>query len=207
MDCVEAFHWSLGLISKMLVRTTQEGSTIVMKAINSNSAKALWKAISCAPSGERSDWQLLIQVGTRSISPLAWSIESGALESAQAIILDLLTFRADREALSCLFWSPYCWLLPVGSASSSTISKTLPVSTKDRFPSPDGHGILVMASGRLCSLGYATGHLSFVFLALLLIRLLSFALVIDLAVLFTKVSASVLSAFGCSQRSAFSCLL
>ena len=36
MDCVESFRWSLGLISKMLVRTIQEGSTIVMKAINSN---------------------------------------------------------------------------------------------------------------------------------------------------------------------------
>ena len=37
MDCVEAFHWALGLISKMLVRTTQEGSTIVIKAINFSS--------------------------------------------------------------------------------------------------------------------------------------------------------------------------
>ena len=46
MDCVEAFHWSLGLISKMLVRTTQEGSTIVIKAIDSSSAKALQKALS-----------------------------------------------------------------------------------------------------------------------------------------------------------------
>merc|ERR1711988_434639 len=73
------------------------GSTIVMKAINTNSAKQLRKAISCAPRGERADWMLTIQVGTQSISPLAWSIESGALESAEAIILDLLTFRADRD--------------------------------------------------------------------------------------------------------------
>jgi len=108
MDCIEAFRWSLGLISKMLVRTIQEGSTIVMKAINSNSAKALRKAISCAPRGDRSDWQLLIQVGTRSISPLAWSIESGALESAQAIIPDLMTFRADCKGLSCLFLFGCC---------------------------------------------------------------------------------------------------
>merc|ERR1712159_856941 len=97
MDCVESFRWSLGLIAKMLVRTIQEGSTIVMKAINTNSAKQLRKAISCAPRGERSDWMLTIQVGTQSISPLAWSIESGALESAEAIIQDLLTFRADRD--------------------------------------------------------------------------------------------------------------
>ena len=68
-----------------------------MKAINTNNAKALRKAVSCAPRGERADWMLTIQVGTQSISPLAWSIESGALESAQAIILDLLTFRADRD--------------------------------------------------------------------------------------------------------------
>merc|ERR1719359_1221619 len=97
MTCVEAFRWSLGLIAKMLVRTIQEGSTIVMKAINSNNAKQLKKAIGCAPRGERSQWMLMIQVGTQSISPLAWSIESGALESALAIIQDLLTFRADRD--------------------------------------------------------------------------------------------------------------
>merc|ERR1719379_2997739 len=97
MDCIESFRWSLGLIAKMLVRTIQEGSTIVMKAINTNNAKSLRKAISCAPRGERADWMLTIQVGTQSISPLAWSIESGALESAEAIINDLLTFRADRD--------------------------------------------------------------------------------------------------------------
>merc|ERR1719449_45355 len=97
MDAVESFRWSLGLIAKMLVRTIQEGSTIVMKAINTNNAKQLKKAIGCAPRGERSDWMLTIQVGTQSISPLAWSIESGALESAEAIIRDLLTFRADRD--------------------------------------------------------------------------------------------------------------
>merc|ERR1719183_1363230 len=35
---VESFRWSLGLVAKMLVRTITEGSTIVMKAINANSA-------------------------------------------------------------------------------------------------------------------------------------------------------------------------
>ncbi len=47
-----AFGWSLGLISRMLVRTILEGSTIVMKAINSNSRKQLKKAVSCAPRGK-----------------------------------------------------------------------------------------------------------------------------------------------------------
>jgi len=32
----------------------------------------------------------------------------------------------------------------------------------DRFVFPDGHGIIMMASGRLCNLGCATGHPSFV---------------------------------------------
>jgi hypothetical protein len=68
-----------------------------MKAINSNSQKTLRKAISCAPRGERSNWMLLVQVGTQNISPLAWSVESGNFDSAVAIINDLLTFRADRD--------------------------------------------------------------------------------------------------------------
>mmetsp|Transcript_41104 Transcript_41104/g.76493 ORF Transcript_41104/g.76493 Transcript_41104/m.76493 type:complete len:1133 (-) Transcript_41104:34-3432(-) len=94
---VESFRWSLGLISKMLVRTITEGCTIVMKAINNNSQKAMRRSIACAPRGERADWMLIVQVGTRSISPLAWSLESGNLEAATAIIKDLLTFRADRD--------------------------------------------------------------------------------------------------------------
>ena len=32
----------------------------------------------------------------------------------------------------------------------------------DRFEFPDGHGIIVLASGRLLNLGCATGHPSFV---------------------------------------------
>ena len=79
------------------VRTITEGSTIVMKAINTNSVKQLKKAVGCAPRGERAGWMLLVQVGTQSISPLAWSLESGKVESALAIISDLLTFRADRD--------------------------------------------------------------------------------------------------------------
>jgi hemoglobin-like flavoprotein len=94
---IEAFRWSLGLIAKILVRTITEGSTIVMKAINANSAKLLVKAASCAPRDSRATWLLLIEVGSQKISPLIWAIESGSLEAAGAIIKDLLTIRADRE--------------------------------------------------------------------------------------------------------------
>jgi hemoglobin-like flavoprotein/uncharacterized membrane protein YgcG len=96
-NAVEAYRWSLGLIGKIMVRTITEGSTICMKAINTNNAKQLKKAIGCAPRGERATWLLLVQVGTQNISPLYWSIESGALEAAQTIIEDLLAFRADRD--------------------------------------------------------------------------------------------------------------
>jgi len=40
---------------------------------------------------------LNITVGTQSISPLMWSIESGALDAARAMLFDLLTIRADRD--------------------------------------------------------------------------------------------------------------
>eukprot|EP00929_Paragymnodinium_shiwhaense_P042210 TRINITY_DN2187_c0_g1_i4.p1 TRINITY_DN2187_c0_g1~~TRINITY_DN2187_c0_g1_i4.p1 ORF type:complete len:1140 (+),score=240.24 TRINITY_DN2187_c0_g1_i4:69-3488(+) len=96
-DAVEGFRWALALVAKMLVRTILEGSTIVMKAINNNSVKTLQKAISCAPRGERAMWMLMIKVGTQDISPLVWSIQSGALESTQAMLQDLLTIRADRD--------------------------------------------------------------------------------------------------------------
>merc|ERR1719401_3311662 len=93
----EAFRWSLSLISRILTRVINEGSTIVMKAINANSSKQLKKAVSCAPRGKRAAWMLNIQVGTQSISPLMWAIETGSLEAAGAILDDLLTIRADRE--------------------------------------------------------------------------------------------------------------
>uniref|UniRef100_A0A7S4RT41 Globin domain-containing protein n=1 Tax=Alexandrium monilatum TaxID=311494 RepID=A0A7S4RT41_9DINO len=93
----EAFRWSLGLVSRILTRVINEGSTIVMKAINQNSAKLLRKAVACAPRGKRALWMLNIQVGTQSISPLLWAIEAGSLEAAKAIIVDLLTIRADRD--------------------------------------------------------------------------------------------------------------
>jgi len=93
----EAFRWSLSLISRILTRVINEGSTIVMKAINANSAKQLKKAVGCAPRGKRTLWMLNVQVGTQSISPLMWAIETGSLEAAKAIIVDLLTIRADRD--------------------------------------------------------------------------------------------------------------
>jgi len=96
-NCIDGFQWSIGLVAKSLVRTILEGSTIVMKAINVNSKRSMVKAISVAPRGERSSWMLLIQVGTQNISPLAWAIESGSLQSASIMIKDLLTFRADRD--------------------------------------------------------------------------------------------------------------
>jgi len=93
----EAFRWSLGLISRILVRVINEGSTIVMKAINANSGKQLRKAVGCAPRGKRALWMLNVQVGTQSISPFMWAIETGSLDAAKAMIIDLLTIRADRD--------------------------------------------------------------------------------------------------------------
>lgn len=93
----ESFAWSVGIISRMLVRTIKEGSTIVMKAINQNDKELLRSALSCAPRGARAEWVLTISVGTQSISPLLWAVESGTWKAAELIIEDLLTIRADRE--------------------------------------------------------------------------------------------------------------
>ena len=49
-------------------------------------------AYNTSPSG----W-LNSQVGTQSISPLLWAVESGTWKAAELIIEDLLTIRADRE--------------------------------------------------------------------------------------------------------------
>ncbi|CAK0807291.1 unnamed protein product [Prorocentrum cordatum] len=94
---IEAARWSLNLICKMLVRTINEGSTLVMKAINANSVKQLRKAISVATRRGRSQSMLNIQVGRHAISPLDWALQSGSLDAARAILEDLLTIRADRE--------------------------------------------------------------------------------------------------------------
>mmetsp|Transcript_105817 Transcript_105817/g.306087 ORF Transcript_105817/g.306087 Transcript_105817/m.306087 type:complete len:1164 (-) Transcript_105817:65-3556(-) len=93
----DAFAWSLSLIARILTRVIDEGSTIVMKAINVNSTSQLRKALDCAPRGQRAAWMLTIQVGTQSISPLLWAIEAGSIDAAKGILEDLLTIRADRE--------------------------------------------------------------------------------------------------------------
>lgn len=93
----ESFRWSLGLISRILVRTITEGSTIVMLAINVNSARQLRRAVVHAPRGSRAAWMLSVQVGTESISPLYIALERGSLEAAGAVLEDLLTIRADRD--------------------------------------------------------------------------------------------------------------
>ena len=79
------------------MRTLVEGSTVVMQAINTNIEKNLRRAISVAPRGKRAMELLKITVGTQSISPLYWAIESGSLICAQAMLEDLLTIRADRD--------------------------------------------------------------------------------------------------------------
>ena len=77
-------------------RTITEGSTIVVKAIDTNSVEQLREAFQCAPQGEHAHRMLKVQAGTQSITPLYWSVRSGAVESASVIICDCLTFLADR---------------------------------------------------------------------------------------------------------------
>ncbi|CAJ1397198.1 unnamed protein product [Effrenium voratum] len=93
----EGFNWALTLVAKILTRTCLEGSTIVMKAINTNQESVLRRAISIAPRAKRAMELLEIRVGTESISPFYWAVESGSLNSARAMIEDLLTIRADRD--------------------------------------------------------------------------------------------------------------
>ena len=50
-EAVESFGWSLALVSKILIRTVTEGSTIVMKAVNNNSVKNLKKAVTNVIAG------------------------------------------------------------------------------------------------------------------------------------------------------------
>jgi uncharacterized membrane protein YgcG len=95
--CTEGFSWALGLVAKMQTRTITEGTTVVMKAININSASAFVRAIAYAPRGERAQWMLLITAGTQDVSPFLWSIQSGAVDAAIALLSDLLTIRADRD--------------------------------------------------------------------------------------------------------------
>lgn len=96
-DAMEAFMWSLDLIAKILIRTIREGSTVVMKAINVNSASQLRRALDMAPRRERAEWVLHVQVGDQFISPLMWAIETGSFASVEVMLRDLLTIRADRK--------------------------------------------------------------------------------------------------------------
>lgn len=93
---VEGWAWSLNLVSKILVRTLIQGSTVVMKAINLNSVEQVRDAIQIAPRKDRAQWLLHVQVGDQHISPLLWSLESGSVKVADAILSDLLMIRADR---------------------------------------------------------------------------------------------------------------
>ncbi|CAJ1415594.1 unnamed protein product, partial [Effrenium voratum] len=100
---IEAFQWSIGVVAKILIRVIQEGSTIVMKAINANSALQLRKAVALAPRSERAQWLLRIQVGTQKISPLSWAIQSGSLEAARAMIQDTRTLLWQPRPLTYYF--------------------------------------------------------------------------------------------------------
>jgi len=93
---LRGIQWTFELLSRTLARTLAEGSTAVMRAITKNSARQLEEAVSSAPRGQREQMLLRVQVGTESISPLLWAIQSGALRSAEAILMDLLSIRADR---------------------------------------------------------------------------------------------------------------
>ena len=66
----DGFRWSLTLISKVLVRTILGGSTMVMKAINTNQEKALIETISVSPRVKRAVELLNITVGTQSIESI-----------------------------------------------------------------------------------------------------------------------------------------
>eukprot|EP00929_Paragymnodinium_shiwhaense_P110898 TRINITY_DN781_c2_g1_i3.p1 TRINITY_DN781_c2_g1~~TRINITY_DN781_c2_g1_i3.p1 ORF type:complete len:1089 (-),score=249.14 TRINITY_DN781_c2_g1_i3:119-3385(-) len=94
---LKSFQWPVLLIARMVGRIIGEGSTVVMRAVNINSPPALRLAIACSARGQRAEWMLLIKVGTRDISPLLWSIQSGAIEAGLAMVEDLLTIRADRD--------------------------------------------------------------------------------------------------------------
>ncbi|CAJ1460626.1 unnamed protein product [Effrenium voratum] len=94
---LEGFRWSVGLVARILCRTIGEGSTATMQAINSDDERRLFRALIDAPRSQRVEYQLRVRVGTQSISPLCWALESGNNAAAKSIIQDVLTIRADRE--------------------------------------------------------------------------------------------------------------
>lgn len=94
---IEGFRWSIGLTARVLVRTIMDGSTAVMQAIHFDDSKRLRRALQDAPRVERFVWQLAVEVGSQSISPLFWALRSGAHDTAKTMIQDILTIRADRD--------------------------------------------------------------------------------------------------------------
>ena len=88
---------SMELLAQIMTRVNVEGSTLVMKAVSQNDPLALSRALAIAPRGQRIHEMLTVAVGSQSISPLYWSIETGHLACARTIIQDLMTIRGDRN--------------------------------------------------------------------------------------------------------------
>ena len=74
---IEGFRWSIALTARVLVRTIMDGSTAVMQAIHFDDAKRLRRALLDAPRNQRCIWQLAVEVGSQSISPLYWALRRG----------------------------------------------------------------------------------------------------------------------------------
>ncbi|CAE7630671.1 unnamed protein product [Symbiodinium sp. CCMP2592] len=94
---LESLRWSMELLAQIMTRVNVEGSTLVMKAVSQNDPLALRRALAIAPRGQRVQEVLTVTVGSQSISPLYWSIETGHLACARTIIQDLMTIRGDRS--------------------------------------------------------------------------------------------------------------
>ncbi|CAE6919578.1 unnamed protein product [Symbiodinium sp. CCMP2456] len=94
---LESLRWSMELLAQIMTRVNVEGSTLVMKAVSQNDPLALRRALAIAPRGQRIQEMLTVAVGSQSISPLYWSIETGHLACARTIIQDLMTIRGDRN--------------------------------------------------------------------------------------------------------------
>ena len=88
---------TMSLFAQIMTRVSLEGSTLVMKAVSQNDAVSLRSALATAPRKRRMQDVLSVTVGSQSISPLDWSIDTGHLDCATTIIQDLLTIRGDRQ--------------------------------------------------------------------------------------------------------------
>lgn len=69
------------------------------QAIHFDDSKRLRRALQDAPRVERFVWQLAVEVGSQSISPLFWALRSGAHDTAKTMIQDILTIRPGRLLL------------------------------------------------------------------------------------------------------------